>query len=276
MTIKYSQKTDRKARGMELLVSYQQTHSIQVRNQLVELNTGLVQKIAHQVSHQCAENYEDLEQIGYLGLIRAIERFDPTKGTAFSSFAVPYVRGEMLHFLRDKSSLIKIPRRLLAIHKQGEKVEAILANQLGRSPREDRIAEALHISIQDWRQSQFAGQNRTPLSLDMTVYFHGETTLTLAETLIDRHAQEITDDQEDRQELKLALSQLEVPTQMAIELVFIKNISRQETARTMGISPMTVTRKIKKGLDRLINLLNPCLLQPEAEITRPIFSRLVI
>ena len=74
---------------MELLMQYKVDRSIKLRNQLVRLNAGLVRKIAHRVSHQCAEPYEDLEQIGYIGLIRSIVRFDPGQGCAFSSFAVP-------------------------------------------------------------------------------------------------------------------------------------------------------------------------------------------
>ena len=100
---------------MELLMTYYQgkdqltdKERLALRNRLVKLNAGLVRKIAHRVSHQCAEPYEDLEQIGFIGLIRAIERFNPTQGCAFSSFAVPYIRGEMLHFLRDRGSAIKV------------------------------------------------------------------------------------------------------------------------------------------------------------------------
>ena len=78
-----------RSHSMELLLQYQQNPSVGLRNKLVRMNAGLVRKIAHRVSHQCAEPYEDLEQIGYLGLIRAIERFNPTQGCAFSSFAVP-------------------------------------------------------------------------------------------------------------------------------------------------------------------------------------------
>jgi RNA polymerase sigma factor (sigma-70 family) len=98
-----------RSRGMELLMAYKQEPSINLRNRLVRLNAGLVRKIAHRISHQCSEPYEDLEQIGYLGLIRAIERFNPGQGCAFSSFAVPYIRGEMLHFLAIAAPLLKFP-----------------------------------------------------------------------------------------------------------------------------------------------------------------------
>ncbi|HBL14295.1 MAG TPA: RNA polymerase subunit sigma, partial [Cyanobacteria bacterium UBA11162] len=67
-------------RGMELLIAYYRNPSVKVRNQLVQLNSGLVKKIAYRVSQQCPEPYEDLVQLGYLGLIRAIERFNPHQG----------------------------------------------------------------------------------------------------------------------------------------------------------------------------------------------------
>ena len=77
-----------KSESLQLLRAYQQSPCPQVRNQLVELNIGLVRKEAHHWIHQCTECYEDLLQVGSIGLIRAIERFDMSKGHAFSSFAI--------------------------------------------------------------------------------------------------------------------------------------------------------------------------------------------
>ena len=76
---------------------------------------GWLEKEAHHWVNQCAESYEDLLQVGCIGLIRAIERFDTTKGSAFSSFAMPYIRGEIQHYLRDRSYSVRIPRRWLAL-----------------------------------------------------------------------------------------------------------------------------------------------------------------
>src|SRR5512141_377881 len=126
--------TSARSRGMELLIAYHQQPSVRLRNQLVQINAGLVRKIAHRVSHQCSEPYEDLEQIGYIGLIRAIERFNPGQGCAFSSFAVPYIRGEMLHFLRDRGTTVKIPRRWQDLQKESQKLQMELMRSLGRSP----------------------------------------------------------------------------------------------------------------------------------------------
>lgn len=80
--------------SLELLHQYQQSASKDIRNRIVQLNIGLVRKEVHHWVNQCTESYEDLLQVGCIGLIRAIERFDLSKGHAFSSFAIPYIRGK--------------------------------------------------------------------------------------------------------------------------------------------------------------------------------------
>ncbi len=254
-----------RCRGMELLIAYHQHPSIEVRNQLVRLNVGLVRKIAHRVSHQCAEPYEDLEQIGYLGLIRAIERFNPNQGTAFSSFAVPYIRGEMLHFLRDRSSTVKIPRRCQELQKQGQKVREELATKLGRLPKEREIAQELGVSISEWQESKIANKNCKTLSLDATYYTTQlDNPITLGDALPDYHYQEQQQLEEERQQLQSALSQLEENTRNAIESVFLLDVPRKEVAKKIGVSPMTVTRCLQKGVKQLFILLQQQMFQTES------------
>ena len=246
-----------RSRGMELLMEYKQSPSVQLRNKLVRLNAGLVRKIAHRVSHQCAEPYEDLEQIGYIGLIRAIERFDPSQGCAFSSFAVPYIRGEMLHFLRDRGTTVKIPRRWQDLQKEAQKLQSELIRDLGRTPSDVEMAEALKISVVEWREVRMANKNRLPLSLDATVCQQVDSNITLGDTLPDSHYQLLQLMEEDRQQLQRALNQLEDKTRAAIEFVFFKGLSRKEVAEKIGVSPMTVTRRIQRGIDQMVVLLQP-------------------
>lgn len=248
---------------MELLMEYKQAPSVKLRNQLVRLNAGLVRKIAHRVSHQCSEPYEDLEQIGYIGLIRAIERFNPSQGCAFSSFAVPYIRGEMLHFLRDRGTTVKIPRRWQDLQKESQKLQAELMRQLGRSPNDCEMAEALGVSLREWREVKMAHKNRLPLSLDATVSQQVDSTITLGDTLPDTHYQLLQALEEDRQQIQRALNQLEGKTRAAIEFVFFKGLSRKEVAERIGVSPMTVTRRIQKGVDEMIDFLQPQGLQTD-------------
>ena len=252
-----------RSRGMELLIAYHQAPSVRLRNQLVQMNAGLVRKIAHRVSHQCAEPYEDLEQIGYLGLIRAIERFNPNQGCAFSSFAVPYIRGEMLHFLRDRSSTVKIPRRWQQLNKAGQKIREELAEAYGRQPTDAEVAQRLGVSVTEWRESKLATKNRLPLSLDATVSQQVDSPMTLGDTLPDSHYQNLQILEEDRQQLQRALSQLEDKTRQAIEFVFINDLSRKEVAERIGVSPMTVTRRLHRGLQQMVSCLQPQMLQTD-------------
>jgi RNA polymerase sigma-B factor len=254
------------SQGMALLVSYYQNPSIAVRNQLVRLNSGLVRKIAHRVSHQCAEPYEDLEQIGYVGLIRAIERFDPTHGCAFSSFAVPYIRGEILHFLRDRSSTIKIPRRWQELQKQGQRVRETLTRTLGRQPNDREIAQEIGISLREWQDIRLAGQNRSLLSLDAVVSHQTDSTVTLGETLTDTRTQMLQGWEDERHQLQTALNQLESKTRAAIEFVYYNDLSRKEVSERLGVSPMTVTRRIQRGVQQMVVLLQPQTAGSESEI----------
>lgn len=250
-------KSDISSYGIELLISYHQNPSVAKRNKLVQIHAGLVRKVAHRLRHQCAEPYEDLEQIGYLGLIRAIERFDPTQGCAFSSFAIPYIRGEMLHFLRDKSCIVKVPRRWQELYNDGEKIQKELTVKLGRSASDLEIAKALKVSLKEWQECKLAAQNRQPLSLDATVGNQVDTPVSLGETLADSRYQAFQYLEEDRQQLQGAMNQLEEKTRAAIECVFLRELPRKEAAKKIGVSPMTVTRHLQKGLDQLMTMLQP-------------------
>lgn len=260
--------TSLQSQTMELLVSYRQQPSVRLRNRLVRLNMGLVRKVAHRLAHQCAEPYEDLEQCGYLGLITAIERFDPAQGYAFSSFAVPYIRGEILHFLRDRANTVRIPRRWQQLNREGTKVRQALVMELGRQPNDQEIADKLDLSMNEWRSVKLAASNRVPLSLNARVssshHQQSDSAMTLGDTLMDARCQILKLNEEDRLELQHALSQLEDKTREMIESVFLHHLSRQEVAQRIGVSPVTVTRRIKKGIEELVMLLqNPVQAQPE-------------
>ncbi len=251
--------TSLQSQSIELLVAYRQKPSVQLRNRLVRLNMGLVRKVAHRLANQCAEPYEDLEQCGFLGLITAIERFDPSQGFAFSSFAVPYIRGEILHFLRDRANSVRIPRRWQQLGRDGSKARQALMLELGRQPSELEIAEALDISLDEWRSVKLASSNRSPLSLNAQVAMGGgqsDSSMTLGDTLTDTHAELLQLNAEDRLELQHAMAQLEDKTREMIESVFFLQQSRQEVAKNIGVSPVTVTRRIKKGIEELVELLD--------------------
>ncbi len=244
---------------MELLVSYRHQPTIPLRNRLVSLNMGLVRQVAYRIARQCAEPYEDIQQCGCLGLISAIERFDTTQGYAFSSFAIPSIRGEILHFLRDHTKTIRIPRRWHQLYQESLKVRPILAAELSRQPNELDMANQLNLSLQEWSLVQLAASNRVPLSLDLHIYSKSSTptssAIPLAETLIDLRDQNRKSHHEEYIDLINALKKIEKETNKAIQLVYLKQLTRKEAAKKMGVSPTTISRRITYGLKELRGLL---------------------
>jgi RNA polymerase sigma-B factor len=240
-----------KNESLELLSQYRQTPSVPLRNQLVQLNIGLVRKEVHHWLHQCTESYEDLLQVGCIGLIRAIERFDISKGHAFSSFAVPYIRGEIQHYLRDKSPCIRIPRQWVDLQSQITRTTQTLHTQLHRQPTDAEVADALGISQTELQTMKQAYRNRTPLSLDTPVSDEEEDRTSLGAMIPDRHYQSFQLAEEDRLFLQQALAKLEAGTCKVLEFIFLYDLTQKETAERMGISSVTVSRRLKKGLEAL-------------------------
>ncbi|MBF2026447.1 MAG: RNA polymerase sigma factor SigF [Oscillatoriales cyanobacterium C42_A2020_001] len=245
-----------KSESLELLREYQQLPNPHVRNRLVELNFGLVRREAHHWINQCTESYEDLLQVGSIGLIRAIERFDVSKGHAFSSFAIPYIRGEIQHYLRDKSPCVRIPRRWQALQRKAVWVVRELQTSLNRSPNDTEIAAALEISVEEWHEIKLACQNRALLSLDAPIRDEESGTSSLAELVPDSRYRSFQLAQEDQIRLQQALTQLEKRTRQILEFVFLYDLTQKETAERLGISAVTVSRRVKKGLEILQGLMS--------------------
>lgn len=244
-----------KRESIQLLREYQQSRSATVRNQLVKLNFGLVRKEAHYWINQCTESYDDLLQVGCMGLIRAIERFDLSKGYAFSSFAVPYIRGEIQHYLRDKGVTVRIPRRWLALQQQAVGIYRDWREKYNRQPNDSEVAAALLVSPAEWQEIKLAWQNRSPLSLDVPVQDAEEGTTSLGDLVPDTQYRSFQLVQEDQIRLQQALVQLEKRTREVLEFVFLHDLTHKEAAERLNISVVTVSRRIKKGLYLLKQLM---------------------
>jgi RNA polymerase sigma-B factor len=244
-----------KSESLQLLRAYYNAPCAEIRNRLVQLNLGLVRKEAHHWVNQCTESYDDLLQVGSLGLIRAIERFDISKGHAFSSFAIPYIRGEIQHYLRDKGSPVRIPRRWQAIQHQAAAATRDLQLTLHRQPTDAELAEVLQIAIEEWQEIKLAYRNRSPLSLDAPMRDEEEGSTSLGDLMPDTQYQSFQLAQEDQLRLQQALVQLEKRTREVVEFVFLYDLTQKETAERLGISAVTVSRRVKKGLQSLQQLM---------------------
>jgi len=248
--------TELRTSTLSLLQAYQLTPTLELRNQLVQLNLGLVRKEAHRWVQCSQESFEDLMQIGAMGLIRAIERFDPGKGVAFSSFAIPYIRGEIQHYLRDKSPHIRVPRRWQTLYGQAKRVSQELRQQLNRFPTDAEIAAALEVPLEEWQAAKLATYHTSPMSLDAPTAEGDQEGVTLGEVVPDQRYQSFQLAQEDRLRLQQCLQKLESRTCQILEFVFLYDLSQKETADLLGLSAVTVSRQIKKGLQTLQRLMS--------------------
>ncbi|MGB7088249.1 MAG: RNA polymerase sigma factor SigF [Phormidesmis sp.] len=246
-----------KSQSLEILATYQKTPSLQLRNRLVDINIGLVRREAHRWLHSSGETFDDLMQIGSLGLIRAIERFDLQKGHAFSSFAIPYIRGEIQHYLRDKGTAVRIPRRWQTLQSQSARAIRQLQADLNRRPSDREVADELEITVEEWQQVKIASSNRSLLSLDAPIRESDSGASCLGDLLPDSRYRSFQLAQEDQMRLQQALSQLEKCTREVVEFVFLQDLTQKETAQRLGISSVTVSRRVKKGLKHLQVIMQP-------------------
>lgn len=136
-----------------------------IREHLLLKNDRLAIKIAHRCAATCQEPLEDLIQLARIGLIKAVERFNPETGNAFSSFAVPYIRGEILHYLRDAEwNGAKVPRRTVELHSRVKRLQRKLAAS-GRDLSLDEVAQKLKIPESKWRWTVEAVSRKPSLPL---------------------------------------------------------------------------------------------------------------
>jgi RNA polymerase sigma-B factor len=255
MTATMTVTEDVKLKSLELFQSYQKNQSIRVRNQLLQLNFGLVRKEAHYWHNQSQASFDDLLQVGSMGLLRAIERFNPEKGNAFSSFAIPYIRGEIQHYLRDKVNTLRIPRRWLELRQKALGIIEQYQKDYKHQPSDQEIADQLGISQQEWQEIKLAYQNREPLSLDLSVDDELNGRTSLGDLVPDSKYRSFELAQEDQFRLNYALNQLEDQTRKVLEFVFLQDLTQKETADVLGISVITVARRLKKGVNTLKELM---------------------
>lgn len=142
---------------------------VKLRNRIVTENRGLSQEEAHRWIDQCSEPFEDLEQEGCFGLIKAVDGFNPNTGNAFSSFAIPKIRGAILHYLRDKGwGVVRPPRRV--VEKCAEVArDAAIAERYGRAIDLDECARLKGIPTGKWREMSAMRSRKPVLELDETL-----------------------------------------------------------------------------------------------------------
>jgi RNA polymerase sigma-B factor len=220
------------------------------RNTLIELNLSLVRYAVTRFRHR-PELREDLTQVGTIGLIKAIDRFDPERGVEFTSFAVPYIVGEIKRFFRDGTWSVHVPRRLQEQRVTLAKATEELHGLLGRSPTVRELAERTGLAEDEVIESQIAAAGYDTDSLDRPVT--GEEGDHAHRALAERlgHHESAFELVEDLQTLKPLLATLGARDRRILQLRFGHDLTQAEIGRELGISQMHVSRLLSRCLARL-------------------------
>jgi RNA polymerase sigma-B factor len=234
---------------MQLFREYCRTRAKRTRDQLVELHYNLVRFLAGKFANR-GEPTEDLVQVGMIGLINAIDRYDPDRGTKFSTYATPTIVGEIRRHFRDKAWSLKVPRRLQELNLAATKAEDNLAKSLGRPPTIQEIAVQIGASEEETLEAIELGNAYDTVSLDAKLAREGESApLTLAEFIGDVDPR--LSAMEQYGDLTQAIDQLEPREKAIIHYRFYMDMSQTEVAKRLNISQMHVSRLQQKALRAL-------------------------
>jgi RNA polymerase sigma-B factor len=226
------------------------THEYQyVRNTLIELNLALVRFAAGRFRTR-SEPMEDIVQVGTIGLIKAIDRFDADREIEFPTFALPTIVGEIKRFFRDTSWAVHVPRRLQELRLQLAKATDALAQDLGRDPTAAELAAALDIDEDEVREGMVAANGYTVGSIDVPATSDGATD---GSSYIERlgEVNPGIESVENLESLKPLMVLLDERERTIISLRFGAEMTQSQIGAELGISQMHVSRLLSRALGKL-------------------------
>ena len=223
---------------LTLFQRYKQNPTPVLRNALIQANKGLVESTARRWFHQCPEPFDDLCQEGFFGLMRAVDEFDPDSGNRFSSFAVPWIRGAIQHYLRRRGwGTVRPPVRALELYARVAGARRLLIDKghpKGQDLALDEVAEGLGIPKRHWQFIKEAREAPQPISLDEPDSFI--------------EVEDCSETSEDLSWVYGYLQELPKAQQGCIVEAVFGELSHEEIAKRRGIDPVDVARLISSGL----------------------------
>jgi RNA polymerase sigma-B factor len=231
-----------------LFERYRRDSDVAIRDELVSRFLPLAQHLARRYGRDGA-HAEDLVQVASLGLLKAIERFDPDREIAFSSFATPTIVGELKRYFRDKSWTVRVPRdlqeRSLAVRRATDELET----ELGRSPTAAQVAQRVGASVEEVLEARVAAGARQGVSLDRPSVDGDDSETTLADRLgVNDEALARAEDTVTVEHLMSVLSERD---RTILQLRFHEDLTQAEIGERLGISQMHVSRLIRQSITRL-------------------------
>jgi RNA polymerase sigma-B factor len=229
----------------ELFRGFRETGDPEVRQELIEAHLGLVEYLARRFAGR-GEPLEDLVQVATIGLIKAVDRFDPDREVEFSTYATPTIAGELKRHFRDKGWAVRVPRRLQELNLQLGEIIGQLSQKLGRSPTVAEMAEGAGTTEEEVLEGLDSAHAYTLTSLDAPT---GEEDLALREQIGSED--ETLELLEYRTSLMPLMDQLPPRERTMLYLRFFKGMTQSEIADRLGISQMHVSRLLARTLAQL-------------------------
>ena len=224
-----------------------------LRDELVRGFLPVAQHIARRFSNR-GEPLDDLVQVATVGLINAIDRYAPDRGSDFFSFAVPTISGEVRRHFRDLGWSMRVPRRLKDLHVSINGAVSELSQSLGRAPKPTEIAERLGVPVSEVLEGLEASEAYRSSSLDEMLSSE-QGSATVGELVGEADAE--LDRVDFRQALRPVLAELAERERTIVLLRFFGNMTQTQIADRVGISQMHVSRLLAQTLDRLRTRLDP-------------------
>jgi RNA polymerase sigma-B factor len=226
---------------------YKGTRDRRLRNELIEAHRSLASHLARRFANR-GEPFDDLLQVAYLGMLKAVERFDPDRGLEFSTFATATVEGELKRHFRDKTWSIRVPRRPQELHLRLGTAINELSQRLKRPPRVSELASELGVSDDDILEAMEVGGAYRSASLDARPN-DGSESMTLESRLGANDTG--FDLAEHRVVLERLLEDLPERERTIVRLRFFEDMTQTEIANEVGISQMHVSRLLARTLVQL-------------------------
>ncbi|MEU7058856.1 RNA polymerase sigma factor SigF [Streptomyces sp. NPDC046197] len=219
------------------------------RNTLIEMNMSLVRYAAGRFRSRGPEEMEDIVQVGMIGLIKAIDRFELTREVEFTSFAVPYIVGEIKRFFRDTSWAVHVPRRLQEARVQLARANEELRSRLGRTPTAKELSELMSLPEDEVVEAQLASNGYKSASLDAAINGSEDGEAALADFIGDEDA--ALGLIEDFHALAPMIAELDERDRKIIHWRFVEELTQAQIGERLGVSQMHVSRLISRLLARL-------------------------
>lgn len=232
----------------EWFIAYRSSRDRALRNRIIEAHKPLAVHIAQGFA-QRGEPFDDLLQVAQLGMLKAVERFEPERNFEFSTFATATIQGELKRHFRDRTWSVHVPRRAKDLHLKLGKTVPLLAQKLGRSPSISELAREMDVTEDDVLQAMEAGSAYRSASLEASK----STSDSSYPSLADRIGRDDDGfhDAEVRDVVNKLLDKLAPRDRQILEMRFFEELTQTEIAETVGVSQMHVSRLLSRALGDL-------------------------